>query len=113
MGWTFWLSVIVGVPINYDFTSLPETYDNTILNRKEKMLIISRKLQSTSIEEIENNSKTGKELAMYILWRPFEVTVIEPIVLSLKVYITMVYLVIYIWYEAFSKVFTCKSTFLL
>lgn len=93
---------------------LPETHDITIFHRKAKRLrALSRNNKITSIGEIENNSKTKKELVIEILWRPLEMTIIEPVVLLIDVYITMVYAIIYLWYEAFPIVFTKTYKFTL
>lgn len=113
--WTFWFSLILsGICLIVLSLFLPETYDKTILFRKAKILReITGNKNIISKGEIENNAHTKKELVVEILWRPFEVTLLEPVVLLINIYISMVYYVIYIWYEAFPIVFTQTYKFTL
>lgn len=48
---------------------------------------------------------TTKELAIDTLWRPIEISIVEPVVLLLNIYIALVYSVLYLWFKAFPIVF--------
>ncbi|CAN3370547.1 multidrug resistance protein 1 [Diutina catenulata] len=105
--WTFWfMAILSGAAFLILGFMLPETYSKTLLNRKAKRL---RKLTGNqrikSEGEIENAQLDFHELAVETLWRPIEITLIEPVVLSFDLYIALVYSIMYLWFEAFPMVF--------
>lgn len=106
--WTFWfMAIMSGSAFVILGFMMPETYDKTLLTRKAKRL---RKLTGNdrikSEGEIENANLSGRELAIDTLWRPMEITMIEPVVLLFNLYISLVYSIMYLWFEAFPMVFT-------
>lgn len=113
--WTFWfICIISGVCLITLAWLLPETYESTLLTRKAKRL---RKVTGNenikSQAELDNEKMTMKELAIETLYRPFEVTIIEPVVLLINVFIALVYSIMYLWFEAFPIVFVETKGFTL
>lgn len=113
--WTFWfMAIISGTCLILLAWFLPETYEPTLLARKAKRL---RKLTGNpnikSQGEIDNENLSLKELAIETLYKPFEVTIVEPVVLLINIYIALVYSIMYIWFEAFPLVFLHTKNFTL
>lgn len=105
--WTFWfLLIISGCCLLCLSFLLPETHQSTLLHRKALRL---RKLTGnnkiTSTGEIANKKLTRRELAIDILWRPVEISLFEPVVLLINIYLALVYSIMYLWFEAFPIVF--------
>ncbi|KAK6457376.1 multidrug resistance protein 2 [Scheffersomyces xylosifermentans] len=113
--WTFWfMAIISGTCFMVLGWTLPETYSKALLYRKAKRLRrITGNENITSEGEIENSKMTVNELAMDLLVRPFEITIIEPVVLLINLYIALVYSVMYLWFEAFPIVFVQVKHFTL
>lgn len=105
--WTFWfMCIISGCSLLVLSCFLPETYSKTLLYRKaERLRAITGNENITSEGEIENNKMTNRELAIDTLWRPIEISIVEPVVLLINVYIALVYSIMYLWFEAFPIVF--------
>ena len=105
--WTFWFMLIIsGIAFLVLGFFLPETHQDTLLHRKAKRLrALTGNPNITSNGEIANKKLTKKELAIDILWRPFEITIFEPVVLLINVYIALIYSILYLWFEAFPIVF--------
>ena len=101
--WTFWfMLIILGVAMVVLTFFLPETHQETLLHRKAlRLRALTGNPNITSTGEIENSKMTAGELAVDILWRPFEITIFEPVVLLINIYIALIYSVMYLWFEAF------------
>ncbi|ABN66451.1 multidrug resistance protein 2 [Scheffersomyces stipitis CBS 6054] len=113
--WPFWfMAIISGTCFLVLSWTLPETYGKALLYKKAKRLRrVTGNQNITSEGHIENSKLTAKELAVDLLWRPFEITIIEPVVLLINVYIALVYTVMYLWFEAFPIVFVETKHFTL
>ncbi|KAK6460547.1 multidrug resistance protein 2 [Scheffersomyces coipomensis] len=105
--WPFWfMAIISGTCFLVLGWTLPETYGKTILYRKaERLRKLTGNQNITSEGHIENSKLTPRELAIDLLWRPIQITLLEPMVLATNLYIALVYSVMYIWFEAFPIVF--------
>ncbi|KAK6197540.1 multidrug resistance [Scheffersomyces amazonensis] len=105
--WTFWfLAITSGSTLLVLSFLLPESYGKTLLTRKAKRLrALTGNDLITSEGEIENASLTATELAIETLWRPIEISIVEPVVLLINIYIALVYSIMYLWFEAFPIVF--------
>lgn len=105
--WTFWFVCITsGVSFLFLSWFLPESYGKTILYRKaERLRALTGNEKIVSEGHIENSKLSPREMAIDILWRPFEIILFEPVVLLINVYIGLVYSIMYIWFEAFPIVF--------
>lgn len=85
---------------------LPESYGKTLLRRKaQRLRALTGNENIMSEGEIENKNMTVRELAIDTLWRPFEIALTEPVVLLIDLYISLVYSIMYLWFEAFPIVF--------
>ncbi|CAK7898518.1 multidrug resistance protein 1 [[Candida] anglica] len=105
--WTFWFMACIsgGSFIVLSFF-LPETYGPTLLYRKaQRLRALTQNENIVSAGEIENMNVTTKEMVVKTLWRPIEISLFEPVVLLINLYISMVYSVMYLWFEAFPIVF--------
>ncbi|RLV88038.1 Multidrug resistance protein 1 [Meyerozyma sp. JA9] len=105
--WPFrFMMIISGVCFLVLGFLLPESYGKTLLRRKAQRLRALTGNDSIMSEgEIENKNMTARELAIDTLWRPFEIALTEPVVLSIDLYISLVYSIMYLWFEAFPIVF--------
>ncbi|KAK6455536.1 multidrug resistance protein 7 [Scheffersomyces xylosifermentans] len=105
--WTFWfMCIISGCSFITLSWFLPESYGKTLLYRKAKRLrAITGNQNITSEGEIENSRLTARELAIETLWRPIEISILEPVVLLINIYIALVYSIMYLWFEAYPIVF--------
>jgi DHA1 family multidrug resistance protein-like MFS transporter len=105
--WTFWfMCIIAGVSLLVMTFMLPETYGKTLLLRKAKRLrALTGNQNITTEDEVANAHLSPKELAIETLWRPIKISIVEPVVLLINIYIALVYSVMYLWFEAFPIVF--------
>lgn len=105
--WTFWFVCITsGVSFFVLGWFLPESYGKTILYRKaERLRALTGNDKIVSEGHIENSKMTVHEMAVDILWRPFEIIIFEPVVLLINVYLGLIYSILYLWFEAFPIVF--------
>ncbi|CAK7897377.1 multidrug resistance protein 1 [[Candida] anglica] len=105
--WTFWFMVILsGASFLVLSFLLPESYGHTLLYRKaQRLRALTQNENIISAGEIENMNVTTKEMVVKTLWRPIEISLFEPVVLLINIYIAMVYSVMYLWFEAFPIVF--------
>ncbi|RAH84649.1 caffeine resistance protein 5 [Aspergillus japonicus CBS 114.51] len=104
--WTVWQLIWVsGFALVVLFFWLPETYGPNILYRRARRL---RKLSGKPFyceAELEFQSISSTEILFEALVRPFQLCFLEPIVLVMNIYISLVYGILYIWFEAFPIVF--------
>ncbi|CAN3377005.1 hypothetical protein DIURU_002010 [Diutina rugosa] len=105
--WTFWfMAILSGAAFVLLTFTLPESYEKTLLARKAKRLrAVTQNPNIKSAGEIENEELTTHQLLVDTLWRPIEITVLEPVVLAVNLYISLVYAIMYLWFEAFPMVF--------
>ncbi|KAF2856096.1 MFS general substrate transporter [Plenodomus tracheiphilus IPT5] len=108
-GWTWtiwelmWLSGFTWVVL---FFLLPETSSPNILHRRTRRL---RKLTGneklTCEPDMTSAEMTPKDVVMMSLIKPITLNFTEPIVFLLNLYISMIYGLLYIWFESFPLVF--------
>lgn len=105
--WTFrFMMIISGTCFLFLTFFLPETYGKTILRRKaQRLRALTGNDKIISEGELENKHMTPREVAIDTLWRPIEISIFEPVVLSINLYIALVYSIMYLWFEAFPIVF--------
>lgn len=101
--WTFWfMLIILGAALLVLTFFLPETHQETLLHRKAlRLRALTGNPNITSAGEVANAKMTAGELAIDIIWRPLEITIFEPVVLLINIYLALVYSVMYLWFEAF------------
>ncbi|RDW76310.1 MFS transporter [Aspergillus mulundensis] len=107
-GWTWtmwqliWVSAFALVAL---FFLLPETYGPNILYRRARRLRRITEQPFYCEAELELETITSTEMLFEALVRPFQLCFLEPIVLVMNIYISLVYGILYIWFEAFPIVF--------
>ncbi|KAI0051196.1 MFS polyamine transporter [Auriscalpium vulgare] len=105
--WVFWVMMIfAGACTVLAFFCLPETYAPAILAAKAKRL---RKLDPVGNKDVFAESErvqwSLKELLHRTILRPFKMLLVEPILLLITIYISVVYGVLYALFEAFPVIF--------
>ncbi|GLA08250.1 hypothetical protein AnigIFM60653_009779 [Aspergillus niger] len=104
--WTIWQLIWVsGLALVLLFFLLPETYGPNILYRRARRMRQLSKLDIYSEAELELRQIPSTDIVYEALVRPFQLCFLEPIVLVMNVYISLVYGILYIWFEAFPIVF--------
>ncbi|EPQ57270.1 MFS general substrate transporter [Gloeophyllum trabeum ATCC 11539] len=105
--WTIWILLwLSGGALAILVFTLPETSAAHILvkrARRLRKLTGNEKLRTEG--EMEQAEMSAREVAMMTLVRPFVLSVKEPIVFFLNLYIALVYGLLYLWFEAFPIVF--------
>ncbi|CCH46602.1 Cycloheximide resistance protein [Wickerhamomyces ciferrii] len=105
--WSFWFLLILnGIGLGVMIVFFPESSSKTLLYKKA--CILRKKTGNEkiiSLGEIELMNMNTKEVIIDTLWRPFEITIKEPVVLLIHIYISLIYAIMYIWFEAFPIVF--------
>lgn len=105
--WCFWfLCIFSGSCFFIMIFLFPETNGNAIMYKKAKRL---RKKWGTnniiSNSEINSYNSTKKEILVETLWRPIAITFTEPVVLLIDIYLSLIYSLIYLYFESFPIVF--------
>ncbi|OJK00414.1 hypothetical protein ASPACDRAFT_28651 [Aspergillus aculeatus ATCC 16872] len=105
--WTIWpLLWVSGFTLVVLFVALPETYAPNILSRRAaRVRKITGNTDCVSESELELRSVSKKDLLFEALIRPFQLSFLEPIVFLLNLYISLIYGILYIWFEAFPIIF--------
>ncbi|RAH81524.1 synaptic vesicle transporter [Aspergillus japonicus CBS 114.51] len=105
--WTIWpLMWVSGFTLVVLFVGLPETYAPNILYRRAaRVRKITGDANCVSESELELRSVSKKDLLFEALIRPFQLSFLEPIVFLLNLYISLIYGILYIWFEAFPIIF--------
>ncbi|KAF2813263.1 MFS general substrate transporter [Mytilinidion resinicola] len=105
--WSIWeLMWLSGFCLVFLFFLLPETSSANILYRRTRRI---RKLtgdEKLKCEpEIMGEQMTGKDIVWMVLIRPISLNFTEPMVFLLNLYISLIYALLYIWFESFPIVF--------
>ncbi|KAL1721616.1 major facilitator superfamily domain-containing protein [Schizophyllum commune] len=106
--WSIWpLLFLTGATWIGLFILLPETSPNNILYRRRERLRrrTGNSMLYTEGERAFASQALSTSLQMTFI-RPFQLMLTEPIVLSLNIYIALIYALLYVWFEAFPLVFT-------
>lgn len=105
--WSFWeMLLIAGVGFLILFFGMPETNAETILYRRAarlRALTGNDNLRSES--EILDAEKTFSSVMYEALVRPLIMTVKEPIVIAINLYIGLTYAILYSYFESYPLVF--------
>ena len=98
--WLYWLQLILAFVswVLITFT-VPETYAPTLLKRRAKKL---RKSENNPkyITEGELNVLPTKEKLKVLFLRPFQLLILEPIVLFISIYMSILYGLLYMFFVA-------------
>ncbi|EMG45397.1 Cycloheximide resistance protein [Candida maltosa Xu316] len=100
--WSFWfMAILSGVCFIVLSFSLPETYGKTLLRRKaERLRKLTGNNRIISEGELEDGHKTTGQVVSSLLWRPLEITMLEPVVFLIDIYIALVYSIMYLFFES-------------
>ncbi|THC95884.1 hypothetical protein EYZ11_004615 [Aspergillus tanneri] len=105
--WTIWqLLWVSGLALVLLFFFLPETFSPNILYRRARRI---RKITGNSNymceAEIELQAVRPQDVLFESLIRPFELCFLEPIIFLMNLYISLIYGILYIFFEAFPIIF--------
>ncbi|CAK9437508.1 uncharacterized protein LODBEIA_P18860 [Lodderomyces beijingensis] len=103
--WTFWFMALISSCFLFFGWTLPETYAPYLLRKKaERLRRLTGNDRIRSATELEQH-KSASEIVSKLLWRPFEITFTEPVVLLIDIYIALVYSIMYLFFEGVPIVF--------
>lgn len=105
--WSFWLVLFLSAfSLFFLFFTLPETSHTAILSRRAKRI---RKQTGDNryytIQEKLDSQMKPREFLLDTLYRPVYMIFSDPVILAFDVYISVVYGVFYLFFEAFPIVF--------
>jgi len=105
--WAFWiLTWLSGGCLALIIFALPETStDNILLRRARRLRKRTGNENLKSQGEIDSAKMSKNDLIKNTLWMPIWLSVSEPIVFALNLYIGLVYAILYVWIESFQLVF--------
>ena len=105
--WSMWELLWLSAPaLILMFLFLPETSTSNILLRRAKRLRAkcgNPNMKSQS--EIDQASMSVSDTAIFYLWKPWQITVLDPAVLFTSVYTALVYGIFYSFFEVFPLVY--------
>ncbi|KAH9944642.1 MFS general substrate transporter [Amylocystis lapponica] len=104
--WVFWVMMIfAGVCTLFVFL-LPETYAPVLLQKKAQRLRKADPIANAALyAEHERTDWSWRNLIHRTLYRPFEMLMVEPVLLLITLYLSLVYGVIYALFEAVPVIF--------
>jgi DHA1 family multidrug resistance protein-like MFS transporter len=105
--WAFWeMLMIGGLGFLLLFFGMPETNADTILyKRAARLRALTRNDNLRCESEILDAEKTFGGVMYEALARPLEMTVKEPIVLAIDLYVGLTYAILYSYFESYPLVF--------
>lgn len=102
--WTFWVALILAGVTWIPLIFLPETYGPVILKWRAQKL--RKETGNPDIySPIELERKGIKEMMTVVLTRPIRMFVFEMIVLTVCLYLALIYAVFYIFFQAYPVIF--------
>ncbi|EME41980.1 hypothetical protein DOTSEDRAFT_117678, partial [Dothistroma septosporum NZE10] len=109
-GWRWvmgFLAIFAGVLTALGFLFLPETYSAALLRKRAKLL--SKVTNQTYLTQADaDHPVVIKEVVRNALFRPWVLLFREPIVLSLTIYMSVIYGTLYLCFSAFPIVYQVK-----
>ncbi|KAJ3535277.1 hypothetical protein NMY22_g6556 [Coprinellus aureogranulatus] len=110
--WVFWVMMIFAGACTFTAFLLPETYAPVILARKAKKL---RKAEPEKNKDIfaqhERQDWSAKGILHRTLFRPFSMLAMEPILVLVTLYLSLVYGLLYALFQAIPIVFVAVRGF--
>ena len=104
--WTFWFMALISSCFLILGWTLPETYAPKLLRQKaERLRRLTGNDKIVSQAELDHGSTPKSQVIRRLFWRPFEITITEPVVLLIGIYIALVYSILYLFFEAVPIVF--------
>lgn len=113
--WSMWEILWMGGPaLILLFTCLPETSaSNILLRRAARLRKLTGKTQLRSQSEIDQAEMSVSDTAIFYLWKPWQITALDPAVLFTSVYTSLVYGIFYSFFEVFPLVYPIMYGFTL
>lgn len=103
--WTQWITMIMAALFGIiGFLVIPESFAPVLLQRKAKKLRFERKNWALHAKA-EESQINFKEIAQKYLLRPFAMLAMEPILLLITIYMSFIYGVLYLFFEAYPITF--------
>lgn len=105
--WSMWELLWMGAPaLIMMFCFLPETSaSNILLRRAQRLRAKTGNPRVKSQSEIEQAALSARDTAIFYLWKPWQITVLDPAVLFTSVYTALVYGIFYSFFEVFPLVY--------
>ncbi|KAH8705264.1 putative MFS multidrug transporter [Talaromyces proteolyticus] len=99
--WTAWITLIASsFFMIIAFIFVPETYAPVLLQRRAARLRVETKNWAYHAILDENPPKMGDIVTRYLL-RPFQMLILEPILLLITIYLALIYGILYLTFEAY------------
>jgi MFS transporter, DHA1 family, multidrug resistance protein len=99
--WTAWLTLIMATSFgSIAMMIVPETFAGTILQRRAARLRYETKNWALHSKLDEQRVSASDILTKY-LYRPFQMLILEPILLLITIYLALVYGILYLFFEAY------------
>ena len=111
--WSLWeLLWLAGPAFLLLFTCLPETSaSNILLRRAVRLRKLSGNPRVRSQSEIDQAEMSARDTAIFYLWKPWQITVLDPAILFTSVYTSLVYGIFYSFFEVFPLVYPAMYGF--
>ncbi|KAI9837885.1 MAG: hypothetical protein M1838_004721 [Thelocarpon superellum] len=111
--WSLWEMLwMAGPTFLLLFSFLPETSGSNILLRRAgrlRKLTGNDKMKSQS--EIDQANMSPRDTALFYLWKPWQITILDPAVTFTSVYVSLVYGIFYSFFEVFPLVYPVMYDF--
>ena len=102
--WTFWAgTIIAGISLGI-LCFLPETYGQAILRKRARRLRREGH-KPTCFATIELQKKGVRQLLTVVLARPLRMILTEAIVMTTCLYLSLIYAIFYLFFEAYPLIF--------
>jgi MFS transporter, DHA1 family, multidrug resistance protein len=99
--WTAWLTLIMAATSGgIGMLVVPETYAGTILQRRAARLRHETKNWALHAK-LDEQRVTTSDLFTRYFYRPFQMLIQEPILLLITIYISLIYGILYLFFEAY------------
>lgn len=105
--WPFWFCLILAGITWPPLVFLPETFGPTILKRRAKK-IRKNNPDVYVVAPIELEKNDLRELVIVILTRPVRMFFTEAIVLCSSLYLSLVYALLYMFFQAYPLIYPCE-----
>ncbi|KAL1959396.1 hypothetical protein VTO42DRAFT_2199 [Malbranchea cinnamomea] len=103
--WLYWIQLIMSGVIWAIITfTMPETYAPTLLAKRAKKLRKQENNDKYVTEQELDSRPLGEKLRLFLL-RPFQLLFLEPIVLLLSIYMSVLYGLLYMFFVAYPVVY--------
>ncbi|KAI7653821.1 MFS general substrate transporter, partial [Hortaea werneckii] len=102
--WAYWVSLIVAGATWPFLVLMPETYGPIVLKRKARYLR-EKQGDANVVAPVELQKQDLRELVVVVLTRPIRMFLFEAIVTTTCLYLSVVYAIFYIFFQAYPIIF--------